>query len=520
LTNPASNETIRARVETAESAAKEAHASGTETRRYRISSPRLAIPLPAYDIRVRRELAHRRTFLAIGRHVLRVVSLHILDGIGVATAAFVALEMTATPVGPSIIPLMVGLTLLGLLGRGAYQAAHHRRDPWRIVSGIMLAVLAAVMISVLAPLSVLPPEYNLPAEFVAAFAILATIAVLGERAIVDAIVRQAYAHGVGLRRAVVVGRAGDVESVMQGLRQDQHIDHFIVGHVVPGPTHDPGALGTLVDLESVVRREEPAELILCTQLSAEAYRRVADICVRNGVSILAIPSWTKSNRGWAEPVVIGQMPAFWLHPVRLEMPSLVLKRSADIAFTAVGLVICLPIIALIGIAIKLDSRGPVFFKQRRVGLGGREFTMWKFRSMHHLSERRHEEVAHLNHYADARLFKAQNDPRITRVGRWLRRFSLDELPQLFNVIAGDMSLVGPRPPLPHEVKKYEARHFVRLTVVPGMTGPWQVGGRNLITDFEEVVRLEQEYVERWSFRLDLRIMFKTLGVMLSGKGAY
>jgi lipopolysaccharide/colanic/teichoic acid biosynthesis glycosyltransferase len=111
-------------------------------------------------------------------------------------------------------------------------------------------------------------------------------------------------------------------------------------------------------------------------------------------------------------------------------------------------------------------------------------------------------------------------PRITQVGKWLRRFSLDELPQLFNVITGDMSLVGPRPPLPNEVRKYEQRHFVRLTVVPGMTGPWQVGGRNLITDFEEVVRMEREYIENWSFRLDLLIMLKTIGVMLSGKGAY
>jgi lipopolysaccharide/colanic/teichoic acid biosynthesis glycosyltransferase len=238
------------------------------------------------------------------------------------------------------------------------------------------------------------------------------------------------------------------------------------------------------------------------------------------VSILAVPTWTKSTRGWAEPVVIGSMPGFWLHPVRLEMPSLVLKRTTDIVFTLLGLVVCLPIIGLIGVAIKLDSRGPVFFKQRRVGLGGREFTMWKFRSMRDEAERRHDDVAHLNHYADARLFKLQDDPRITRVGRWLRRFSLDELPQLFNVMAGDMSLVGPRPPLPTEVKRYEQRHFVRLTVVPGMTGPWQVGGRNLITDFEEVVRLEQAYVEGWSFRLDLRIMIKTIGVMISGKGAY
>jgi exopolysaccharide biosynthesis polyprenyl glycosylphosphotransferase len=487
-------------------------ASG-ETRRYRISSSRLAIPLPPYDIRVRRELAHRRTFLAIGRHVLRVVSLHLFDALGLTIAAFGALRMMPIAAGTSIIPLLVGLMLLGLEGRGAYRAAHGRRDPWRIISGVALASVATAMVSIF------PPLYDLPLPFVAVFSLFAMIALVGERAVVDAVVRQAYAHGVGLRRAVVVGRVSDMEAVMHGLRNDEQRDHLIVGFVSPGVTADAGALGQLVELESIIRREEPAELILCTQLSAEAYRRVADICVRNGVSILAVPSWTKS-RGWAEPVVIGQMPGFWLHPVRLEMPALILKRAVDIVIGSIALVCLAPLIALIGLAIKIDSRGPVFFKQRRVGLGGREFTMWKFRSMGHMSERRHGDVAHLNHYADARLFKLRHDPRITRVGKWLRRFSLDELPQLFNVMTGEMSLVGPRPPLPDEVRKYEQRHYVRLTVVPGMTGPWQVGGRNLITDFEHVVRLEQDYVERWSLGLDLRIMLRTIGVMWSGKGAY
>jgi exopolysaccharide biosynthesis polyprenyl glycosylphosphotransferase len=404
--------------------------------------------------------------------------------------------------------------LLGLEGRGAYQAAHGRRDPWRIVTGIALAFVAGALVSVF------PPLYDLPILFIGVFALFAAGTLLVERFLVNEIVRQAYAHGVGLRRAIIVGRSSDVESVVAALRDDAQRDHLVVGYVAPGSAHDSAALGALVDLESIIRREEPAELILCTQLPAEAYRRVADICVRNGVSILAIPSWTKSTRGWAEPIKIGSMPGYWLHPVQLEVPSLVLKRMMDIVLCLILFVATLPLIVIIGIAIKLDSRGPVFFQQRRVGLGGRQFTMWKFRSMEHMSERRHDDIAHLNSYADARLFKLQHDPRITRVGRILRRFSLDELPQLFNVIVGDMSLVGPRPPLPKEVIKYEHRHYVRLTVVPGMTGPWQVGGRNLITDFEEVVRLEQDYVERWSIRLDLRIMFKTLGVMLSGKGAY
>src|SRR5213075_724758 len=132
-----------------------------------------------------------------------------------------------------------------------------------------------------------------------------------------------------------------------------------------------------------------------------------------------------------------------------------------------GLVMALPLMAVVSLCVKAESRGPVFFRQRRVGLGGKPFMMWKFRSMYHEAESKHEEIAHLNTYRDDRLFKLLDDPRITAVGKVLRRFSLDELPQLFNIISGDMSLVGPRPPLPREVDSYEPHHFVRLSVVPG-----------------------------------------------------
>jgi lipopolysaccharide/colanic/teichoic acid biosynthesis glycosyltransferase len=146
--------------------------------------------------------------------------------------------------------------------------------------------------------------------------------------------------------------------------------------------------------------------------------------------------------------------------------------------------------------------------------------MWKFRSMRLGSESEQEEIAHLNQYPNRNLFKLKNDPRITRVGRVLRRFSLDELPQLINILRGDMSLVGPRPPLPKEVELYEPHHLVRLTVVPGLSGPWQVSGRNLISDFEEVVRIERAYIEDWTLALDARILAKTVAVVLSGEGAY
>jgi exopolysaccharide biosynthesis polyprenyl glycosylphosphotransferase len=487
--------------------------ASSEHRRYRTSQPRLAIPLPAYDVRVRRELAHRRTIMALFRHVVRILSLHILDAAAATAGGLLAAKVVPVADSMDTLPLMVGLVLVGLNGRRAYDSAEGRRSPIRLLSGVLIALAAAVLVSRFRQPSALPVEY------LVVFGVFTFATLLAGRALVDFVVRTLYAHGVGLRRAIIVGRASDAQAIVSALRSEAK-DHFVVGHVSPGATADGEALGTLIELESIIQREEPVELIVSTPLSAEAHRRVADICVRNGVSILMVPQWNRSARGWAQPVKIGGMAAFWLHPVKLEVPQLVLKRATDLVITSILLVACIPLIALIALAIKIDSPGPVFFRQRRVGLGGRQFIMWKFRSMEHMSERRRDDIAHLNHYQDARLFKLKQDPRITRVGRWLRRFSLDELPQLFNVIAGEMSLVGPRPPLPKEVVKYEQRHFIRLTVVPGMTGPWQTSGRNLITDFEEVVRIERAYIEQWSLGLDLRIMAKTAGVMISGEGAY
>src|SRR5258708_6418126 len=199
----------------------------------------------------------------MARHLLRIVTLHVLDAAAATAAAFGALRLMPINAGRSIVPLMVGLVVLGLEGRGAYQSANGRRDPWRIVSGAALAFLAGVLVSIF------PPLYDIPIAFIASFSLLAIGALLVERAVVDAVVRQAYAHGVGLRRAVIVGRSTDVDAVVAGLRNDQQKDHLILGYVVPGPAHDGAALGPLIDLEAVIRREEPAELILSAQLPSE-----------------------------------------------------------------------------------------------------------------------------------------------------------------------------------------------------------------------------------------------------------
>jgi exopolysaccharide biosynthesis polyprenyl glycosylphosphotransferase len=470
--------------------------------------------LPDFDVRLRREISQRRLFKAIGRQSLRVIGLHVGDAITTAFSAWLISTLISLETMPGLVPIQVGFVLLGLGSRRAYEAAHARRDPVRVLAGVSVAVAA------LAVMTAFPPRLPLTPRYLLAFGLTTIVALIVERRLVDLVMRQIYQRGVGLRRALIVGGARQVEEVTAALRNDRQQDHRILGAISAIGRDEPGTVGALEDLELILLREDPAELIIATALPTDVLQRVSETCVRYGVTILALPTWNSGLRGWIEPIRLGELPAFCLHPRRLEMPALLVKRSADLILTSISMVVVLPLIGILAAAIKLDSRGPVFFRQVRVGLGGRRFMLWKLRSMTHDPNRTNDQVAHLNTYSDSRLFKSPNDPRITLVGKFLRRFSLDELPQLFNVLTGDMSLVGPRPPMPEEVRHYDPKHFVRLTVVPGVTGPWQTSGRNLITDFEEVVRLEQRYIENWSLGLDLQIMAKTVLVVLSGEGAY
>jgi exopolysaccharide biosynthesis polyprenyl glycosylphosphotransferase len=465
-----------------------------------------------------RELAHRRFAMSVLRQALRVVSLHALDAVVVAMAAVVAATLTDFRPVSQALPALVAFTLVGLNLRGSYRPGDARRDAQLLITGAMIGVALAALPSTIGS------TFPLTREFLLVFGIAAIAALLMERKLVDALVHAAYAHGIGLRRALIVARGDEYRAVLSEITPHQvgrpAEDQVIVGYIAPDRSRDPGALGSLDELDHALEKLDVSELIVATALRGERLAETAEACFERGVRVLVLPAASTSRSVWTEPTRVGRLPAYQLHPTRLELPALIVKRASDLILAGVGLVLALPLVIAIGVCIKIESRGPVFFRQRRVGLGGRQFMMWKFRSMLHEAERRRDEVAHLNAYRDDRLFKLRQDPRITRVGRVLRRFSLDELPQLFNVLAGDMSLVGPRPPLPSEVRSYEPRHFVRLSVVPGLTGPWQVNGRNLITNFEEVVRLEREYIENWSLRSDLEIIFRTFGVVLSGKGAY
>jgi exopolysaccharide biosynthesis polyprenyl glycosylphosphotransferase len=194
------------------------------------------------------------------------------------------------------------------------------------------------------------------------------------------------------------------------------------------------------------------------------------------------------------------------------------KRVFDLVLSCAVVLIGLPVWLLLAAAIKLTSSGPVLYSQDRVGKDGELFGMYKFRSMYEDADARRVELMADNE-ASGPLFKMKNDPRVTSVGKWLRRFSIDEFPQIINVLKGEMSLVGPRPPLPSEVERYTAHDLRRLEVVPGMTGLWQVSGRSSLT-FDEMVRLDLFYIENWSVGLDITLLFRTIPAVLFARGAY
>lgn len=195
------------------------------------------------------------------------------------------------------------------------------------------------------------------------------------------------------------------------------------------------------------------------------------------------------------------------------------KRILDVLGSSVLLLIFSPLLLLIALLVKLSSRGPIIYHQIRIGRGGKPFSFYKFRSMYQDADKRLEELLARYNEKEGPIFKMKRDPRVTPIGRWLRKYSLDELPQLFNVLKGEMSLVGPRPPLPREVEQYDDRAFRRLSVTPGMTCLWQICGRS-DTTFEEWLELDLFYIEHMSFWLDLKILLKTPTAVLRGEGAY
>jgi exopolysaccharide biosynthesis polyprenyl glycosylphosphotransferase len=236
-----------------------------------------------------------------------------------------------------------------------------------------------------------------------------------------------------------------------------------------------------------------------------------------GIDVRVVPD-LYDGLAWNAPVeYIGQFPTIPLHRRDFPIGGYLLKRALDMAISSIALLVALPVMLAIAVAIKVESGGEIFYWAHRIGRKGRTFPCFKFRTMVQNADKLKADLEHMNE-RDGVLFKIANDPRITRVGAILRKYSLDELPQFYNVLRGDMSLVGPRPPMAAEVEQYDLNHLRRLNVLPGITGLWQVEARQ-DPSFDSYISLDTAYVENWSFWLDLKILARTIGVVVSGTGS-
>jgi len=280
------------------------------------------------------------------------------------------------------------------------------------------------------------------------------------------------------------------------------------------------ALGVVQDLISICKTHPVDEVIFCPSKSfvAEAEKYFQDL-EELGITTRVVLDFYDLQRSKRELSLFhDEIPILTFHTKSLDSQQLLLKRMLDVFGAIIGLFFAGVLYPLVALAIKVDTSGLVFFSQERVGVNGRPFRCWKFRSMSLDAEERREDLMSRNEMRGA-IFKINDDPRITRIGRFLRKTSLDELPQFWNVLKGEMSLVGTRPPTPDEVSRYENWHRRRISIKPGITGLWQVSGRNQIVNFDEIVRFDLEYIDNWNLWLDAKILMKTLKVVFTREGS-
>ncbi len=283
-----------------------------------------------------------------------------------------------------------------------------------------------------------------------------------------------------------------------------------------GNEGDIKVLGHVDSVSDIARAHFVDEIIISLPHEHELVKKIASQVRENGLSVRVVPDLYDGLALGVDIEYIGSFPMLPLQAPHIPVVGLVLKRILDVMVSAVTLLLASPCMAVIAILIRLESPGSVLYRSPRVGRKGRIFTFYKFRSMVKNAEELKGSLRHLNERSGV-LFKISNDPRITRLGRLLRKYSLDELPQFWNVLTGDMSLVGPRPPIPGEFEQYSLEHLRRLDVLPGITGLWQISARNN-PSFESYISLDVEYVNQWDIWLDLRILLRTIIVVIRGTG--
>lgn len=403
---------------------------------------------------------------------------------------------------------------------------YHLYDPLRISSHLHEQRLS-MQASLTAGLLLTGALYLVHAEDVSRSVVLLTVGLttvsLGARRMFyRSVMYRRYDRGLETRNILIVGTGRVSHALRHHIDSIRHLGYTFKGYVhIPGTDMDTPiqgeVLGTVDSIFDLARKYFIDEIFFATPCERGLVKKVVEQARIAGVDIRVVPD-LYDGLAWNNPIeYVGQFPTFPLHRGNVPEISLFLKRLLDITLSFAAILILSPVLLAIAIAVKLDSQGPIFYRSERIGKKGRVFRCLKFRTMVLDAERRRKEILHMNE-RDGVLFKITNDPRITRVGRFLRKYSLDELPQFLNVLHGDMSIVGPRPPIASEVKQYHLSHLRRLDVMPGITGLWQVQARQ-DPSFDSYISLDTAYVESWNIWLDIKIILRTIGVVFSGTGS-
>jgi exopolysaccharide biosynthesis polyprenyl glycosylphosphotransferase len=448
-----------------------------------------------------------------------------------AAAGLLAAALVVTLSAPHPLPARIGLAVaitLGWLAACSAGRTHDLRSMPGVTDDLRILGRVAVVVTALSGFTVLATNaHNLRTAVVVGLPVAFTVSATG-RAGGQAMLRAARRRGRCFNRVVVVGGEEEVLDLVGRMRRDTHLGLDPVAACLPGGgnrlslvRYQVPVVGDMWDAAATARRFRAAGVVVGSGpgIDATVVRRIGWQLEEESAELVVAPPVIEVDAARLSMRTLGSGPLVHVAGRARGRLPLFAKELAERSFAFVALLILAPMLVTIALAIRLTSRGPALFRQSRVGKDGKEFTLVKFRTMVLNADELRANLSHLNICDGGLLFKIQRDPRVTRIGSLLRRTSLDELPQLLNVLRGRMALVGPRPSLPTEVARYTDDVRRRLLVKPGLTGLWQVSGRSDLS-WEESVRLDLRYVENWSLALDLQILCRTWSAVLRGRGAY
>lgn len=411
---------------------------------------------------------------------------------------------------PQSLFLILGMAIGLLFSGGLYASGGKRRDYFRIAQALTLSHVFLLLVAFFYQ----PGYFVSRSTFILSW-FLTVLFVCCGRFVVDMTIEYLRQKGAILYPVYLLGHPPDVKAASKLLEQEGRYKIVASADVLAlEPKEWEETISRIISLGI-------AEVFICSSYRIEnpmfLYWRLRNA----GITLYVLPMGLEPLL-LQKPdfLMVGGLPAQRFSPPLISGTDFLVKRSFDFLTAALALILIAPLYLIIALLIRLDSPGPIFYKQTRIGLLGKQFKVWKFRTMVSDADQLQKDLEAQNEMKDGIMFKMKDDPRITKIGRFLRRYSFDELPQLFNVLFGEMSLIGPRPFPLRDVEKFDDHHFIRHEVLPGITGLWQVSGRSEITDFEEVVRLDTTYIENWSLWLDFQILLRTVRVVFQRRGAY